>query len=864
LKNRYTSFATKILKHHYKNVASTLLFLFFVNTLTIAQTKDSLLLNNTKLQSDTNTGIAKDSLPIANSDLKGVVKYSASDSIVYDAQIKQFLLYKNGQILYDDLDLKAGFITYNIDSSTMTAAPLDTVITDSTEKPIFKQAEQTFTFSELNYNFKSQRAMVIGAKTQYNDGFIISKQIKRNNDKSIFGLTNIYTTCDLDTPHFGIYAKKIKIIPDVVGISGPAQFVIEGIPTPLVLPFGIFPLKKGQHAGFILPQYGFNVAQGFGLTNIGYYQPINDYMDVKFGADIYSLGSYRASAATRYLKRYAYNGSLTLSFSKNVIQRSNDIFYDQSNTIMFGWQHSIDPRLLRGASFSANVNIGSSNSNQFNFNNNVQALLNNTMSSNINYSKSWPGKPYNLTISANHSQNNSTKRYDVTLPSINFSATGLTPFASKNLIGKPKWYDKISVNYTATTLNTIVFYDTAFSANSIKSENFNNGMEQRLSTAYNTTILKFFNWNISGNYNEYWYTKKRFRYYDANLEREDTILNNGFFTARRYTASTGITTNIYGLKTFKKGWIRGIRHHASPNISLNYSPDFGDPFYNYYYNTFLDKNYTERKLFYYDGAPIGNPGFGKNGNIAFGLNNNVQAKFANKKDTLSGVTKVSILDNFTWNTNYNFLADSNQWAPLSISYSTNILNKIRIAGGANYDFYSINKLGQRTKNYEFTDNKKLLRFIGTGMQISTQLASKTKSKTKNATAQQKAELASPFNTYNDFDIPFRIDLSINLGLTNVFNQRIKKDSLQFRGDFNFNGDVTLSENWKINFSSGYNVSTKQITASQIGLARNLHCWEMSFEIIPFGYGRGYVFILRPKSSLLKDLNVTRRRSFLDN
>ena len=393
----------------------------------------------------------------------------------------------------------------------------------------------------------------------------------------------------------------------------------------------------------------------------------------------------------------------------------------------------------------------------------------------------------------------------------------------------------------------------------------NNGMEQGLSSAYNTTILKYFNWNVSSSYNEYWYTKKRLRYYNAQEYNVDTIVNNGFYSARSYTASTSITTNIYGLKTFKKGWIRGIRHHASPSASLNYTPDFGSPFYNYYYETYLDSFYRTQKLFYYEGAPIGSPTKGKNGSINFSLNNNLQAKFHSNKDTANdGVKKVAILDNFTLNTAYNLMADSNNWSPLNMSYSTNILNKIRISGGGSFDYYAIDTLGRRTKYFEYKQNNKLLRLQNAGINISTQYASKKKSAKDKATDEQKKAIGNQFQNYMDFNVPWTIDIRLNFGVVNSFSRNTKKDTIVFTGDINFGGDVNLTENWKINYRSGYNFSTKQITGSEIGLSRNLHCWEMSFNIIPFGYGRGYVFSLRPKSSMLHDLNVTRRRSFFDN
>jgi LptD protein len=281
--------------------------------------------------------------------------------------------------------------------------------------------------------------------------------------------------------------------------------------------------------------------------------------------------------------------------------------------------------------------------------------------------------------------------------------------------------------------------------------------------------------------------------------------------------------------------------------------------------TILDSLYRKQTLFYYEGSPIGTPSRGKNGVISFALGNNLSGKFYSKKDTANGgVRKVSLIDGFNLNSSYNLLADSNNWSGLNISYSANIANKLRITGGAAYDYYAIDSLGRRSKYFQWDKNKRLTRFQNAGISLSSQYASKKKSAKDKATASQAEQINNQFQNYLDFNVPWTIDFRASARLDQVYLMRSKKDTLQFVADVNFNGDVNLSENWKITYRSGYNFITKQITATDIGLSRNLHCWEMSFSITPFGYGRSYIFSLRPKSNLLRDLNVTRRRSFLDN
>jgi hypothetical protein len=91
----------------------------------------------------------------------------------------------------------------------------------------------------------------------------------------------------------------------------------------------------------------------------------------------------------------------------------------------------------------------------------------------------------------------------------------------------------------------------------------------------------------------------------------------------------------------------------------------------------------------------------------------------------------------------------------------------------------------------------------------------------------------------------------------------KLDTLKWRSDVFFTTNITLTPNWSINATTGYDFINKQVTATSMGLSRNLHCWEMSFNFIPFGDNKSYFFQLAPKSSLLHDLKVTRRKSFWD-
>jgi hypothetical protein len=801
---------------------------------------------------------------IASSDLKSAVKYEAIDSIVYDAESKMFYLYNNGKIAYDDLNLTASEIQFNTDSNLLMAYHVG-AITDTTEMPIFTQGEQLFNFDTLQYNFKSQRALVQEAHTKYGEGFITSERVKRNADQSIYGIKSIYSTCELDTPHFGIYANKIKVIPNVVGISGPARLYIESIPTPIVLPFAIYPLTKGQKAGFILPQYGFEFNRGFGLRSGGYYFPINDYVDLKILGDIYTYGSWRFGGVSTYTKKYNYSGSVEVSISDNKLESEQFSRNAANRTFSVNWQHRIDPKKLNNANFSASVRVTSSNNNKFNFNQNINNFLENKYGSSITYSKTWPGKPYNLTISANHNQDNNTRRFEIRLPEVQFSANGITPFARKIIIGKQRWYEKINVNYSARGVNTLEFYDTAFSIARLKLNDFKNGLQHTLSSSYNTTVLKYFNFGVTANYNEYWYSKRQRREYDDVINRIDTTITNNFFAARDYGFSSSLTTTIYGTKMFKRGKIRGIRHTMIPSIDFRYNPDFSKSPFNSYYTTFLDTTGISRNLSYYEGSIIGRPGSGRNGSIGFNLRNTVAAKILNIKDTANSIKKISILDNFGISTSYNLAADSFQLAPLSYNWSTSLLGgKLNLRGSGSWSWYGWDYENRReSKELAWQRHGKVMRFQGSEIVMSTSLQSLKNQGAVASTADQQRSFGFDQYNYYDFNIPWDVRLDATLRATRGLTKDGLRDTINYLPTARIDGNITLTENWKLGARTGFDVINKRINDSQITLSRDLHCWEMSIGFVPFGSARGYNFTLAPKSGMLHDLRVTRNKSFWD-
>jgi hypothetical protein len=802
--------------------------------------------------------------------LTEVVVATSRDSAVADLDSNLFYLYGKARVTYDDMVLEAGEIMYNQASSNVVAGPQFDTSGRMYEKPVFTQGSEKVAYDSLQYNFKSKRAIVRNANSQYGEGFLHSQQVKRNPDQSIYGLHNVYTTCALDTPHFGIVAQKIKVIPERIAASGPANIQIEGVPTPLFLPFGLFPISSKQRSGFILPTYTVEQVRGLGLMNGGYYFFISDKMDLLAQVNIFSKGSWQAAGTTKYKNIYKYSGEFKFDYAYNKTGESYEPDASIGREFMIRWQHLTDPKARPGQNFTASLQIGTSTFYQTTSYDPLQAV-NNQYQSNLSYSKNWIGKPFSLTVSARHNQNTGTGLVDATLPQVAFNIASLSPFQNKNYVGKPRWFDNITLSYTFDAQNSTQFYDSLFDINKL---NFNYAGKHTIPITASYTIARFVRANFSIPYTEYWYTKELRQQYNDATGKIDSTSRGGFFTARDYSFSFGLNTQIFGTKLFKKGGLRGIRHRLEPNVAFTYRPDFSQTPYNYYYYTRLDTSTIPRAMFRYpQGATlISQPGQGEQRNVSFGINNNLQIKVRNNKDTsenATGFKNITLIDAFGITTAYNFAADSLQWAPIAVNFRTNILDKISISANANFDQYGINPATDRTfvRYTMWQRGDGIARFNNATVSASTSLTSRPKNKdTKAVTTDRNNGIVFNPDYYNyvDFDIPWSINLSYSLGVQNDYIVASKKDTITIGSNsFTFGGDFNVTPRWKVSVQSGYNFVTKELQATRIQIFRDLHCWAMRLETVPFGPLKNYNFTINVKAAVLQDLKLMRRRDFRD-
>jgi len=826
----------------------------------------------------------KDSLAVALDTLKqknkselgltSKVVYSAKDSIMFSISEQKVYLYGNAKIEYEDIVLTAAYIEIMFQKSEIFARG----ITDSAGKkigrPQFTQNEETFQSENMTYNFKTKKGIIKQVITKDGENFVHGKVVKRMGNGEINVKNGQFTTCSLEEPHYQIKFYKAKVIPNKKIVTGPAYLVIEDVPIPIGVPFGFFPNKKGQKTGILFPTYGESTNRGFFLENGGYYIPIGEHMDLALRGDIYTHGSWAAKVASNYKKRYKYDGNISMNYAINIIGEKGLSDYQQNKDFFVRWNHNQDVKARPNSRFSANVNAGSSKYNEFNPSS-TSDYLSNTFQSNVSYSTTIAGK-YNLSANMRHSQNTITKTVDLSLPELTFSANRFYPFRPKARVGASKWYDNISVNYTMSARNSLSTFDSLLFDKSSLSK-FKNGMNHQISTNNTTKIFKYLSWSNTINFNDRWYLQSIERNWsnEMYISNSDTLYGrvktdtiNGFKAAHDFSLSSSLNTKLYGFLKLKKGPFRVIRHVMTPSVSFVFTPDFGSQFWGYY-KYYIDTTYHNdpkklKKYSIFETGIFGTPPPSKSGSVNLSISNNLEIKVRNNKDSITGLKKITLIENLTISTSYDVAKDSCNWSDLVLSGYTKIFRNIDLRYAGAWTPYVTDSLGLASNTFLWNDTKKLLKHRNTdwALSLNWNVNSETR-KTKKSAQSPANQLLLNDPDYVNFDIPWGFNLAYTFRYSKQYLTDPPPNQKELIQTLSFNGNLTVTKNWKVGITSGFDFEQKKFSYTSINIYRDLHCWEMKFNWIPTGFRKSYNLSISVKSAVLQDLKLTKKKDWRD-
>jgi hypothetical protein len=414
-------------------------------------------------------------------------------------------------------------------------------------------------------------------------------------------------------------------------------------------------------------------------------------------------------------------------------------------------------------------------------------------------------------------------------------------------------------------------------------DKFLSGIKHSVPVSGSFKLLKYFTWSHSVNYSERWYPKtilKTWIPYETVVGGDtlaphvevDTI--SGIKAARDYSYSSSLGTTIYGMKQFRKGPVTAIRHVVRPSAGFSYTPDFGRESLGYYKTVQVDTlGNTQKYSIFGDGTYLrtifGMPGTGKSGSVNFSLSNNLEMKVKSKSDTITGEKKVMLIDNLSLSSSYDIARDSMRWSNLSISARTTLFKKIQINYSSLFSPYAVNAKGIPYNKYEYEVSGKLFRFVNSSWNLSVGYDLKSKSgsskapSSASATDAEKEEIEQNPEQYIDWNNPWSLHFDYKFRYNSI-SMTTGERQRKVVQTFNISGDISITEKWKFTARSGYDFENKDFSFTQFSIYRNLHCWEMRFNWIPYGIQKSWNFQINVKPGILQDLKLTKKKDFRDN
>ncbi len=866
---------------------------------TIPRDSTGVLLDSLRIASDT---LLPELLKVTYSkdSLEAEVDYNAQDSMIYDIASKKIHLFGEAVVSYQSIKLEAAHIILDWNTNIVTAEGMPDSLGRPAGLPVFADGEQNFTADRMRYNFNTRKGVVYDVTTDYNDLVVLGKKSKfitgeTPKDTSeirkdiIYSENAIFTTCTHPEPHFGIRSKRQKVVPNKLVVVGPSNLEIMGVPTPLWLPFGFFPISSGRRTGLLFPRdYEYSPSWGFGLRDIGWYFPLGEHFNLSLTGDIYIKGTWGVRAQSNYNRRYKYSGNFVIGYDKRR-QEAGDGTITSPTSFRLTWSHNQAASAHPTNRFGGSINFQTNNYQSRVFND-ASNVLQNQLNSNFSFTKNWQDKPLTLSVAFSHSQNNRDSSITVNFPNIQFVTQTLYPFRRKQQLGKRKWYEDITFRYQGETRSTFMGKDTSFfSTETLRNARI--GAKHTMNTGTSFKVFKYFSLNPSVNYQEVWNFKTLQRNFIEDIQY-DTIFNsstgeeeisvsrfgevmdtlvNGFRPYRTYSAGVSLNTQIYGTLRFKKGSLRGLRHVIKPSLNFGFAPNYLNEdlrYFDYVQDVFIEDEFDRYSVF--QGGVYGSPpASDQQMAIGYTINNLFEAKVLSRRDSTE--KKVKILDNFIVSGQYNFAADSLKWSQVSMRGNTRLFKGMtNIIMNATFDPYirEYDKFGRATRvnRTVWQDRKRPVEFVRANLRMTTnitvqKLRALFEGKEEEVVedirpeeggqGRQRRERPVETDFLSLFD-NFRVSHNIALEWDRIGPQRdtfeITTHSIDLRGS------IQLTERWSINISRiGYDFKTQRVTYPSLGFSRDLHCWQMGMNWAPT---RGtYNFFIQVKPGSLDFLRI---------
>lgn len=809
---------------------------------------------------------AQDTLHVNDESLDDIIKYSARDSIYTDLKKKQVHLYGDAQVENSEINLKAGYILIDLDKQEVTATHALNDLGEEVGYPVFTDGSDEIESKTIRFNFETKKAYIEGVKMQQDEYYLYMEKAKRHQNDELHFRTGKFTTCDLEEPHYHFQLSKAVMIPEKRIVSGPMNLWIVGVPTPFGLPFSVIPEQKERTHGIMFPELVPLSNYGFGVHNLGYYFPINQNLQTTAYVNLYSRGSWGVRNVTEYFKLYGYKGAFDAGFQQF---RSGFPSNINQNKFSIFWQHTKDPKSSPYWGFASNVQFTSDNNNKASLDPVNPNFFKNTLTSDVNLTRSFPGLPLRMGLKLGVRQNSTSQNIALTSPIFNLNTTQFFPL-KKLFRGSESWkqlFTRFGVIYGLEGQNRSTFKDSLLTQgnfNAIGSQ-FMNGIQQKLTVQTTGALFK----NIlkitpSVSYSNSINFQQGRRYYDtvAAISSFDTISQTG--TLHNLSIGASATTNLYSYYKFIGPKKALLRHIATPSISFSYIPFLNPTITDTIIPGQNPVTYSPFERSLYTGS------LGKDqGLISFGINNTFELKRASNKDTLTGFSKTRIIDALSITGNYDLFKDSMNLSPLTINLRISPVNWFNFIFSSNYSTYGWDdSTGVEINSWALQSNNRLGRFTNASLNSTFIITSKEGHKQLEETEDLQSNVwTADFDYYAlhpefliDFRIPWKITFTHILNYSLNQNKLLPNDrSYKAVQTVSTNGDISFTKRWKLNGTINTDLETIKVTNAFFGLSRDMHCWALSFNWTPIGTNKSFLLSIRNTSALFGDAKLNFRR-----
>ncbi len=809
------------------------------------------------------------------SEIDTIVSYHAR-SIVNDIVGRRLLLYGDAEVVYGDQRLTGHYIELDFNGSTLYArAFYDSTTGQFSEVPVFRDGSQEVTANEIKYNFKTKRAVLTAAESQFQSGFYFAEKTYRIAPNTVYIQDGRYTTCDAPHPHFYFSAPEMKVVENDKVFADQVTLNVADVPV-FFIPFGVFfASRSGKQSGIILPDLPPTVdaTRGVVFRGLGFFWAGNDYVDALATTDLYMKGgvTVRGTLRGRVNSIQLERSQLDLTWALSRTDPDNP--FDESWIV----NYSHNQKIGRVSSVSGNINFTTQNAIRNSTNVGDRTALGSDITrqevaSNISFTTTLWG--LGITTGYRRSQNIVNNELTQSIP-LSINLPNYTPFSDSKYESFP--LRSLSLGYsTNVQLEGVRLGPLPPDSTTFKTEDVRFGVTHRPTISL-PVRFDYLTFTPSVNYTESWFRRRIVKENDGTSVV--SRFEGGFRRASSYAFGLSASTRFYGIVQPGILGITALRHVVTPTVSLSYTPDFGRPEYGYVDSVFDPglNRMVAYSIFEGDVSAASIPPTFGSQTVAFSLNQTFQAKIA-QGDTLPD-RKVDLLS-LTTSVNYNAAAPGNiRWSPISLSASTNLGQIGNLTASGSFDIYDYDTLGVRKPELLARNGRGLVRTTSFSVSVSTSFSDQGFSAgllpTPVTTDTSKVRRSRfdfsqiPFDDNeffgetvrgrSNFILPWRI------GFTTTWNYSPRFSATKPVGysphSLNIITNLELSLTPTVRLSSGgtYNLDAGKFLVPSISLTKDLHCWSLSFNWYPpGGTSSGYYFRLGLNAAELQDVKIERQ------